>query len=136
MKNLLPLLFAAILMVSGCGQAEKTETAEKKNVTASQDNKQEQVTIVLTKDNGKEEIEKKDVSIKEGETVMDVMKREFEVKTMYEDSFISSINGTEGNEKDKTSWFFSVNGEEAMKGAKEIKLKKGDKVGFDFRKYE
>ncbi|MFC0188420.1 DUF4430 domain-containing protein [Fictibacillus aquaticus] len=136
MKRLTALLFAAMIAVSGCGQAEKEKSAETSKNTTEENQKQETVTVELTKENGKEKVEQKEVAIKEGETVMEVMKREFDVKTMFDDSFISGINGIEGSEKDKTSWFFSVNGKEAMKGAKEIKLKKGDKVSFDLHKYE
>jgi uncharacterized cupredoxin-like copper-binding protein len=136
MKRLLTLLFAAMIIVSGCGQAEKENSATKTENTKEDKQKQETVTVELTKDNGKEKVEQKEVAIKDGETVMEVMKREFEVKTMFDDSFISGINGIEGSESDKTSWFFSVNGKEAMKGAKEIKLKKGDKISFDLHKYE
>lgn len=67
---------------------------------------------------------------------MDVMKANYQVTTAYNDSFIIGINGIEGSEKDKTSWFYSVNGVEATVGANEYKLQPGDLVQFDFRKWE
>nr|WP_255547396.1 DUF4430 domain-containing protein [Fictibacillus sp. 26RED30] len=67
---------------------------------------------------------------------MDVMQDNFKIETQYDGAFISSIEGVAGSEQDKTSWFFSVNGEEAMKGAKDITLKPGDVVEFDLHKYE
>lgn len=76
------------------------------------------------------------MDLTKGATIMDVMQDNFDIKTQFDGAFISSIEGIEGNEKDKTSWFFSVNGEEAMKGAKEITLKPGDSLEFDFHKYE
>jgi protein involved in sex pheromone biosynthesis len=133
MKKLL-LVFTAIMMIlAGCGATETNKTADQPK---QEETKQEQVTVQITKNNGKEKVSEKKVDITKSSTVMDVMKENFEIETQFEDSFISSIEGVAGNEQDKTSWFFSVNGEEAMKGAKEITLKPGDTVEFDFHKYE
>jgi ABC-type enterochelin transport system substrate-binding protein len=133
MKKLLLIVAAIMMVLTGCGTTETKKTSDQPK---TEENKNEQVTVQVTKDNGKEKVTEKEVEIKEETTVMDVMKNNFEVETQFDDSFISSIEGIAGNEQDKTSWFFSVNGEEAMKGAKEIVLKPGDTVEFDFHKYE
>ncbi|MBY6035652.1 DUF4430 domain-containing protein [Fictibacillus nanhaiensis] len=133
MKKLF-LVFTTMMMLVGCGTAETTKNTS--DQPKSEESKKQQVTVHITKDNGNEKVTEKKVDITEETTVMDVMKNNFEIKTQYDDSFISSIDGVAGNEQDKTSWFFSVNGEEAMKGAKDITLKPGDSVEFDFHKYE
>jgi ABC-type enterochelin transport system substrate-binding protein len=133
MKKLVLVLSAIMLMLAGCGTTETKKSAEQPK---TEENKKQQVTVQITKDNGKEKVTEKKVDIAEETTVMDVMKNNFNIETQFDDSFISSIEGVAGNEQDKTSWFFSVNGEEAMKGAKEITLKPGDTVEFDFHKYE
>lgn len=133
MKKLLLVFTAIMMMLVGCGTSETKKSAEKPK---TEETKKQQVTVQVTKDNGKEKVAEKKVDIAEEATVMDVMKNNFDIETQFEDSFISSIEGIAGNEQDKTSWFFSVNGEEAMKGAKEITLKPGDTVEFDFHKYE
>ncbi|WP_156488396.1 DUF4430 domain-containing protein [Fictibacillus phosphorivorans] len=133
MKKLLLVLTTMIMMLVGCGTSEVKETADQPK---QEETKKEQVTVQITKDNGKEKVTEKKVDITDGATIMDVMQDNFDIETQYDGAFISSIEGIEGNEKDKTSWFFSVNGEEAMKGAKEITLKPGDSLEFDFHKYE
>jgi ABC-type enterochelin transport system substrate-binding protein len=133
MKKLI-LVFAALMMLmAGCGTSETKKVSDQPK---TEENKKEQVTVQITKDNGKEKVAEKKVAITEETTIMDVMKDNFKIETQFDDSFISSIEGIAGSEQDKTSWFFSVNGEEAMKGAKEITLKPGDTVEFDFHKYE
>jgi uncharacterized protein YceK len=133
MKKLILVFAAIMLMMTGCGTTEKQKSSDQPK---TEETKKEQVTVQITKDNGKEKVTEKKVDIAEETTVMDVMKDNFEIETQFDDSFISSIEGIAGNEQDKTSWFFSVNGEEAMKGVKEITLKPGDTVEFDFHKYE
>jgi ABC-type enterochelin transport system substrate-binding protein len=133
MKKLVFLLAAIMMILAGCGAEETKKPADQPK---AEEAKQEQVTVQITKDNGKEKVTEKKIDIKKETTVMDVMKENFEIETQFDGAFISSIEGIAGNEQDKTSWFFSVNGEEAMKGAKEITLKPGDAVEFDFHKYE
>jgi ABC-type enterochelin transport system substrate-binding protein len=133
MKKLVLVLSTMMLLMAGCGTTETKKSSEQPK---TEENKNQQVTVQITKDNGKEKVTEKKVDIAEETTVMDVMKNNFDVETQFDDSFISSIEGVAGNEQDKTSWFFSVNGEEAMKGAKDITLKPGDTVEFDFHKYE
>lgn len=133
MKKLLLIVTAIMMLLAGCGTNETKKSADQPK---TEENKREQVTVQITKNNGKEKVTEKKVEITDETTVMDVMKENFEIKTEYEDAFITSIEGIEGSQQDKTSWFISVNGEEAMKGAKEITLKPGDSVEFDLHPYE
>ena len=133
MKKLLLVLMTMMMMLVGCGSTETKETTDQPK---QEETKKEQVTVQITKDNGKEKVTEKKVDLTKDATIMDVMQDNFKIETQYDGAFISSIEGVAGNEQDKTSWFFSVNGEEAMKGAKEITLKPGDIVEFDFHKYE
>jgi uncharacterized protein YceK len=133
MKKLVVMLAAIMMLLGGCGTEETKKPADQPK---AEETKKEQVTVQITKNNGEEKVTEKKVDITEETTVMAVMKNNFEIETQFDDSFISSIEGIEGSEKDKTAWFFSINGKEAMKGAKEIKLEPGDVVGFDFHHYE
>jgi ABC-type enterochelin transport system substrate-binding protein len=133
MKKLLLIFTALMMILVGCGTTETKKPSEKPK---TEETKKQEVTVKVTKDNGKEKVSEKKIDIDGEPTVMDVMKSNFKVETQYDDSFIGSIEGVKGNEQDKTSWFFSVNGKEAMKGAKDIKLHPGDVVEFDFHKYE
>ncbi|MBD7964664.1 DUF4430 domain-containing protein [Fictibacillus norfolkensis] len=133
MKKLLLVLATMMMMLVGCGT---TETKEPADQPKQEETKKEQVTVEITKDNGKEKVTEKKVEIAKDATIMDVMQDNFKIETQYDGAFISSIEGVAGSEQEKTSWFFSVNGEEAMKGAKDITLKPGDVVEFDLHKYE
>ncbi|WNB93684.1 DUF4430 domain-containing protein [Bacillus sp. NEB1478] len=133
MKKLVAVFAVLMMMLAGCGTDETKKTSDQPKTEQA---KKQEVTVKITKDNGKEKVTEKKVAIKEDETVMDVMKNNFKLDLMYDDSFISGIDGVKGSEQDKTSWFLSVNGKEAMKGAKEIKVKPGDVIEFDLHKYE
>ncbi|MDR7072585.1 DUF4430 domain-containing protein [Fictibacillus barbaricus] len=133
MKKLVVVLAVLMMMLAGCGTAETKKSSEQPK---TEETKKQQVTVNITKDNGKEKVTEKKVAIKENDTVMDVMKSNFKLDLIYNDAFINGIDGVKGNEQDKTSWFLSVNGKDATKGAKDIKVKPGDVIGFDLHKYE
>ncbi|GKT02930.1 DUF4430 domain-containing protein [Furfurilactobacillus sp. WILCCON 0119] len=84
-------------------------------------------TITLTQD--KKQFAKKTVTVKKGNNLLSVMKKNFTVKE--KDGFITSINGHKQDDAQKKYWMFTVNGKEATKGAKDIQVKKNDKVTFD-----
>lgn len=94
------------------------------------------VTIQLTRDNGEEEISEDEVALYEGDTVMDVMKRNYDIETAYEGEFIHGINGIAPEEGENYAWMYTVNGEEAMVGATEYELEPGDVVHFDYASWE
>ncbi len=127
------LLVMTGLLLSACAGNQAEQPTENH---AQHQNQEHAITIMLTKDNKQEVMEEKHVEITEGQTVMDVMKAHYQVTTAYNDAFITGINGIEGNEKDKTAWFYSVNGMEGTVGANEYQLQPGDLLQFDFRKWE
>ena len=83
-------------------------------------------------------IEEKEIEIAADKevTVMDIMQENFEIETQFDGALVASINGIAGSDEDKTSWFYSVNGEEAMVGANEYKVEPEDKIEFDLHKWE
>ncbi|WP_242273210.1 DUF4430 domain-containing protein [Bacillus cereus group sp. BfR-BA-01538] len=110
-------LIISMLMFSllGC-QSEKKESKQLN-----------EITIEITTDNGKNEIAKEKVKIKDGENLFNVMKEKFNIKD--EKGMITSINNQK--QENKKYWMFNINNEPAMKGAKEIELKNGDKISWD-----
>jgi len=140
LKNIGSILFVVIFSFSlvacqGTSQ-ENSEPSNENNGTETADNAIEAVTVTISKNNGEETLETKEVEIEEGQTVMDVMNEYFELETAFDNTFITGINGTVADEAKKESWFYSVNGEEAMVGATEYKLNPGDKVEFDLHQWE
>jgi Domain of unknown function (DUF4430) len=137
-KLLVALLSLGILF--GCSNDPSTNESSNNNTekTVDKEEKAEIVTVVISKNNGEEIIEEKEIEIESGKevTVMDVMQENFDIETQFDGAFVASINGVAGSEEEKTSWFYSVNGEEAMVGANEYKLKPEDKIEFDLHKWE
>lgn len=138
-KLLVALLSLGILF--GCSNDPSTNESSNNNTAETVDKEEtaaEIVTVVISKNNGEEIIEEKEIKIESGKevTVMDVMQANFDVETQFDGAFVASINGVAGSEEEKTSWFYSVNGEEAMVGANEYKLEPEDKIEFDLHKWE
>jgi hypothetical protein len=138
-KLLVALLSLGILF--GCSNDPSTNESSNNNTAETVDKEEtaaEIVTVVISKNNGDEIIEEKEIEIESGKevTVMDVMQANFDIETQFDGAFVASINGVAGSEEEKTSWFYSVNGEEAMVGANEYKLEPEDKIEFDLHKWE
>lgn len=139
MKKVFGLLGILLLMVMGaCANTAEEPKKEISNSEQAAENKETaeetKATVALTKNNMEEEVDSKEVAIKEGQTLMDVMKENFEVEEA--GGFINGIDGIKASESEKTYWHLVVNGEDAMTGANEIELKDGDKIEFDLRNYE
>jgi Domain of unknown function (DUF4430) len=126
-----------VLTLAGCGITTTNEGQSKQQVSPpSQEEKVEQnVEIVVTKENGKEKITSSTIEFEEGQSLMDAMKKNFDLETAYEGTFITGINGEIADESKQYAWVYSINGEEAMVGASEYILKDGDVIQFDLHKW-
>lgn len=72
--------------------------------------------------------------VSEGQTVMRLLRSNFDVKTRFGGRFVQSIDGLEGGGAGGTSdWFYFVNGLEAGVGAAEYELSPADRVQWDHR---
>ncbi|PEA56333.1 hypothetical protein CON64_02680 [Bacillus pseudomycoides] len=119
-------IFLAIMMsisIVGCSNKDSSADVSKKKDAVSK------VTIEITQNNGDSKVEKKTVEIKEKETLLNVMKKNFKIED--NKGFITSINGVKQDTKENKYWLFNVNGTPAVKGANETELKNGDEVKWD-----
>ena len=75
---------------------------------------------------------------REGETVMRLLQRSFDVKTRFGGNFVQEIDGISGGREagGRVDWFYYVNGIEASEGAGERKLYPGDRVWWDHHGWE
>jgi hypothetical protein len=74
--------------------------------------------------------------IHEDETVMRLLRSEFDVDTRYGGRFVQAIGGLEGGGAGgHADWFFFVNGIESEVGAAEYVLSPGDRVQWDHRRW-
>jgi hypothetical protein len=75
---------------------------------------------------------------REGETVMRLLQRSFDVTTRFGGNFVQEIDGVSGGREDgrRVDWFYYVNGIESSTGAGERKLFPGDRVWWDHHDWE
>ena len=123
---LLSGLVLGMFLASGCtipaNEVTLTTTAAQESVAPV-----EQTATIILQEDGKE-ITKEVVSFEPGAVVFDVMDEHFEI--VHQDGFITSIDGMTQDEAANKYWLYDINGEMALKGAKEIKLQAGDEILF------
>jgi hypothetical protein len=75
-------------------------------------------------------------TLREDQTVMRMLRSEFDVDTRFGGRFVQAIDGLEGGgPAGATDWFFFVNGIESNTGAAEYELSPGDRVQWDHRSW-
>ena len=91
----------------------------------------------VTRDFGKRLLAAERVDkVRDGQTVMRLLRANNEVKTRYGGNFVQAIEGIEGGGAGGfADWFYYVNGLEADVGAAEYELSPGDLVQWDFRNW-
>ncbi len=115
------------LFLGGC-----TMNNPSKQETQLSENQQKQQTAQITIQEDGKTVTNQTVSFKTGDTLLNVLKEHFIIEE--EQGFITSIEG-HSQEKDKQKyWTFTIDGERATKGAKDIKLKKNQRIVFDLAK--
>lgn len=98
------------------------------------------VTLVITRDFGKEELYRSKAELKKNMTVYDLLLESVTVDSDYGGSFITGINGLTTQSKndygERTDWFYYVNGICADVGAIDHDLINGDIVWWDYHSWE
>jgi hypothetical protein len=122
-------LLAALLVAglaaatAGCGLGEGNERAGGG------------ASLRVTRDFGHEELGSVRLdSVREGQTVMRMLRSDFDVSTRFGGRFVQSIDGLEGaGAGGQVDWFYWVNGVEADQGAAEWEVLPGDRIQWDHR---
>jgi Domain of unknown function (DUF4430) len=120
-------LLAAVLLLAGCGFGK----AEKQSGGS--------VTVTVSTDFGRRALAPTSrQTAREGETVMRLLQRSFDVSTRFGGNFVQEIDGVSGGREDgrRVDWFYYVNGIESSMGAGERKLYPGDRVWWDHHDWE
>lgn len=133
-KQMITIMSMALLLF-GCS-ANTPDTSNQTDSNTSEQTAEQEAVVVITisQDEGEEVLSTKEVSISEGDILMDVMKAHFDIEE--DGGFITSIDGIAPKEDEKKAWMFFVNGDMAMVGAAEYELSAGDKVTFDLQSWE
>ena len=122
------LLVLALLPFAGCGFGAGEETGD--------------VTLTVTRDFGStalhEGAEQQKEAVKEGDTVMRLLQRSYDVGTRYGGGFVQDIDGVSGGRERgrPADWFYYVNGIEAPVGAAERRLTGGERVWWDHHDWQ
>ena len=117
------LLVAALAPAAGCGFGEGSERPGGG------------ATLRVTRDFGHRTLGSVRLDkVREGQTVMRMLRSKFDVTTRYGGRFVQSIDGLSGKGAGgQVDWFFFVNGVEADKGAAEWEVSPGDRIQWDRR---
>jgi hypothetical protein len=124
MRLLLVLL--VLLPLAGCGFGAGESTGN--------------VSLTVTRDFGgtslHEGIDQEKAS--EGDTVMRLLQRKYEVETRYGGGFVQEIDGVAGGRDSgrRADWFYYVNGIEASIGAAERRVSAGERVWWDHHPWD
>ena len=96
------------------------------------------VELRVTRDFGHEELGTARIeNVREDETVMRMLRSEFDIDTRYGGRFVQTIDGLEGaGAGGQRDWFYWVNGVEGSVGAAEFELSPGDRVQWDWRNWQ
>jgi hypothetical protein len=98
------------------------------------------VTLTVTRDFGAQELHAgvDQEKATEGDTVMRLLERKYDVKTRYGGGFVQEIDGVAGGREDgrRADWFYYVNGIEAPVGAAERRVAAGERVWWDHHAWD
>jgi hypothetical protein len=125
-RRLVPLLAALVaLAAAGCGFGAGESTGD--------------VTLTVTRDFGGEALHEGGDQEKasEGDTVMRLLERTYDVKTRFGGGFVQTIDGVSGGRENgrRADWFYYVNGIEAPVGAAERRVSAGEDVWWDHHEW-
>lgn len=92
------------------------------------------IKVILSENNGENPIVyyfklSKDTNY----TLLELMERKFVVEQ--ENGFITSIQGRAASTEERTAWMYEINGQMAMVGAADYRIKDGDVYHWDLRKW-
>ena len=126
-------LIFSLTLISGCTSkpAESSDSSSAKETVASSEKIGEKASTTLV--DGDKELSKKQVSFEKGESLFDVLKETYAVED--DNGMITSIDGHPQDEKNNKYWVFTINDEQVNSGAKDVTLKKDDRVVFKLEQF-
>ncbi|MFC1937887.1 DUF4430 domain-containing protein [Chloroflexota bacterium] len=126
----LTILATLFVVVGFCGCAVQPSLGEEESAL---------ITVVATRDFGREVLFQELVEVRGGSNAMDALKHVAEVETAYGGGFVNAIAGlcSEFSQGQSTArdWFLYVNGILSDTGALDYTLRNGDVEHWDFRSW-
>lgn len=124
------LLGISMISLAACTDTKTTKENQVSQSTSTSLVAEQKATIILQED-GKE-LSSKTIEVTEGQSVYDALKKSFAIED--QDGFITKIDGKEQDPAANKYWMYTINGQEASKGAKDTLLKANDKIVFNLSK--
>jgi hypothetical protein len=115
-----PLALALAVGLGACG--------------AAADDDEGSARLWITRDRGTTVLLQRTVPA--GQTVLQALRREADVETRYGGRFVHAINGLEGSLGAGRDWFYFVNGVASDRGAAEYRVRQGETVWWDYRRWQ
>jgi hypothetical protein len=106
------------LALAGCGGGERAHGT---------------ATLWVTSDNGAHVIFSGTVPV--GDNGIRAVERRLKITTRYGGRYLQSVNGLEGSLAKQRDWFYYLNGVDGDRSAAEFKLRAGDTLWWDFRRW-
>lgn len=129
-KIVLSLLLSTFIMV-GTGCTSQTDTTQ---TETSQSQKQTEKTVTLTLIEDEKEISSSEVSVSEDQTVLEILKENFDVKE--DGGFVTEIDGKEQDAKANKYWMYYINDKEADKGADSMTVSDKDVIEWRLNEFK
>ncbi|MEQ7217537.1 DUF4430 domain-containing protein [Vagococcus fluvialis] len=129
-KLILGFVLSSFLMV---GTACSTNT-EKTTFQSSTEQKQGELHLTLSLVEDEKEFATKEVTAKDSDTVLEILKANFDVKE--DGGFVTSIDGKEQDPKANKYWMYYINDKEADKGASEMTVSDSDKIEWRLNEFK
>jgi hypothetical protein len=115
----------AALLLAGCGIGPGEQHSGGAQVRVTRDFGRTELHAASTK------------TISDAQTVMRLTEARFDVDTRYGGRFVQSIDGLTGTgATGQRDWFFFVNGVESEIGAADYDLSPGDRIQWDYRRWD
>ncbi len=125
-RRALPLIIALLLMTAASAGCPAPPPAAGSDEPAI-------VTMVVTRDFGRELILAETIEINQGDNAMEALQAVAGVETKYGGGFVKAIKGLSSQEADRLDWFYYINGISPSLGAKDYVLRHGDVEQWDLR---
>lgn len=129
-KIVLSLLLSTFIMV-GTGCTSQTDTTQ---TETNQSQKQTEKTVTLALIEDEKEISSSEVSVSEDQTVLEILKENFDVKE--DGGFVTEIDGKEQDAKANKYWMYYINDKEADKGADSMTVSDKDVIEWRLNEFK
>lgn len=127
------LILMGLVTLAACSDAKTTDSSSVESTTSTSSTAVSEINVSISLVKEGKEVTSKEVTIEDGTTLMDAMKKNFDL--VEENKMITAIDGIEQDKKENYYWTYKINDEMVNTGAAETTLHSDDKVVFTYEKF-